>query len=399
MVMKIIVRSYEAHDTVALLELFYDTVHGINSKDYPPEHIDAWAPANPDFRKKQSRFKTGKTVVAQLDGKIVGFGNLENDHSSVGMLYVHKDHQRQGIATVLLAALEKKLRKRDVKTATLEASITAKPFFEKRGYLVVRENKKMLNGVEFLNYIMEKDLTVKEEKKDMKDAKEKSKEPKPFRWRDLFINKAFDLLIVVAGVSIAFQLNNLKLNSDQKSLEVFYLESMLGDLRKDKKGMEEIVLELKKDQSSLVKYTEKISQPDYPVDSLGSALFNLLSLETFTPNQNTYQMLVASNGLTAFSDRKIRAMTAEYYNKYTSISRFETVYTNVLYNVFEFFDPYADYSERKILDPTIVSKPQTKNLLLLSGGQLIDGIEAYTSALETGDYLIKAIEDRLRKER
>ncbi|MEJ0056276.1 MAG: GNAT family N-acetyltransferase [Bacteroidota bacterium] len=109
--MELQIRKYIASDAVGLLNLFYDTVHTINSKDYPPEHIDAWAPLNPDLKKKQSRFKSGKTIVAHLDGKIVGFGNLENDQSSIGMLYVHKDHQGQGIATELLERLEKKTKK------------------------------------------------------------------------------------------------------------------------------------------------------------------------------------------------------------------------------------------------------------------------------------------------
>ena len=54
-----------------------------------------------------------------------------------------------------------------------------------------------------------------------------------FKWRDLFANKFFDLLIVITGVSIAFQLNNWKLQADQRAMERFYLQSILVDLDKD----------------------------------------------------------------------------------------------------------------------------------------------------------------------
>jgi putative acetyltransferase len=398
--MKVQIRPYESADAVAMLELFYNTVHTVNSKDYAPDHLDAWAPVNPDLKKKQARFKSSKTIVAHLDGKIVGFGNLENDQSSIGMLYTHKDHQGQGIATELLEKLEKKLRKSDIKIASVESSITAKPFFEKRGYHVVKENKKMLNGTEFLNYIMEKELGMKEDKieSEAKNVmKEKSKEPKPFRWRDLFINKVFDLMIVIVGVSIAFQLNNLKLDSDQKSLERFYMESMLGDLKADKKEISEILITLNSDQKHLIEYVEKSKVPEYPADSLGPVLADLLSLETFTPHHNTYQMLVASNGLTTFSSREVRVRTTEYYNTFTSITRFEKVYTDVLFSVYKYFSPYADFGERKILDATIAAKPETKNHLLMSRVQLSDGVHQYTEALDRANALIKAIEDQLRK--
>ena len=199
-IMKIKIRSFEGSDTSNLLELFHETVHHINNKDYPAEHLDAWTPAQPNLKKWKTRFKTSETIVAEVQGKIVGFGNLELSSSSIGMLYVHKDYQRQGIATALLHALEKKLKKGESATATLEASITARPFFEKRGYHLVRENRKMLNGTEFLNFIMEKQLTLN----DRGEVKMKKKEKGSFRWRDLIVNKMIDLTIVIAGVTIAF---------------------------------------------------------------------------------------------------------------------------------------------------------------------------------------------------
>jgi len=397
--MKAQLRPYDTSDTAALLDLFRDTVLSVNSKDYPQEQLAAWAPPLPDLKKKQARFKNSKTVVAQLDNKIVGFGNLSSDLTSIGMLYVHKDHLKDKIGTRILNSLEKKLIKREVKTAVADVNITAKPFFEKSGYHVLKENKKNLNGIEFLSYTMEKDLTTKGNVMP-KEEKQKSERKKviilrPFRWRDLFINKFFDLLMVIIGVSAAFQLENLKVASDHKSIETFYLESMLGDLRKDHEAITRIVGELKKDQHGLNNYIAKMRTPDYPADSLGPALFNVLSMETITFNQNTYKMLESSNGLTEFSDRNLRAMTTAYYNAYTSILRFEDVYTNVLFSINGYFIPFVDLGERKILDATIVTKPETRNWLLLTNSQLNDGMEDYSETLGKNEALARAIESRL----
>ncbi|CAN5447788.1 hypothetical protein BH09BAC3_BH09BAC3_32520 [soil metagenome] len=400
--MKVQLRPYDTQDTPALLDLFRETIHTVNSIDYRAEIIVALAPPYPDIKKKQAKFKNSKTVVAHLDGKIVGFANLDNDLSSIGMLYVHKDYLNQHIGSRLLKSLEKKLSKKEIAKAVADVSITGKAFFEKRGYNVVKENKKMLNGIEFLTYSMEKNLTSKEntmakEMKEKDDAKEKIKGPRPFNWRNLFINKFFDLLMVIIGVSAAFQLENLREQADHKSTEIFYLESMLGDLRKDREKMMYNLQSLKEDQGLLENFLAKMNDQTYAADSLGPVLVKIMNLETMRFNQNTYEMLESSGGLTEFSDRGIRTQTTDYYNRYASIERFEQIYTTVIFNLNSHFGPYLDLSLKKIVDPSIIPKYETKNWLLLSNSQLSTGIEDYTEALEKGELLIKSIENRLLK--
>ena len=68
-----------------------------------------------------------------------------------------------------------------------------------------------------------------------------------FKWRDLFTNKFFDLLIVILGVYIAFQFNNWKLQADQRAMERFYLENILVDLNKDIAEYERIMAGMDQD--------------------------------------------------------------------------------------------------------------------------------------------------------
>lgn len=65
---------------------------------------------------------------------------------------MHKDYQSQGIATALCDALEAAVPG----NITTHASITAKPFFEKRGYQVRREQTVFRFGVGLTNFVMEK---------------------------------------------------------------------------------------------------------------------------------------------------------------------------------------------------------------------------------------------------
>ena len=91
-----------------------------------------------------------------MDGEIVGFADLDGRY--LDRLYVHKEHQRQGVATALAQALEGQAAAQGQVRMTTHASITARPFFEKRGYRVVKEQQVERKGVLLTNFVMEKTL-------------------------------------------------------------------------------------------------------------------------------------------------------------------------------------------------------------------------------------------------
>lgn len=46
-----IIREYRLTDCKELTELFYNTVHIVNAKDYTKEQLDAWATGQVDLQK------------------------------------------------------------------------------------------------------------------------------------------------------------------------------------------------------------------------------------------------------------------------------------------------------------------------------------------------------------
>ncbi len=144
------IRAYQPADCKTLTELFYNTVHTVNAKDYTKKQLDAWATGTVDLEKWNQSFEEHYSLVA-LDGeKIIGFGDIDNT-GYLDRLFVHKDYQRQGIATALCDKLECGFGK-----ITTHASITAKPFFESRGYKVIKEQQVERQGIFLTNYVMEK---------------------------------------------------------------------------------------------------------------------------------------------------------------------------------------------------------------------------------------------------
>ncbi len=145
-------RKYRAEDCESLAELFYRTVHSVNARDYTEEQLNAWATGEVALDEWNRSLSAHDTVVAVLDGEIVGFGDMDSS-GYLDRLYVHKDHQRQGIASAICDALESAVGDGRIVT---HASITAKPFFLNRGYRVIREQEVVRRGVILKNYVMEK---------------------------------------------------------------------------------------------------------------------------------------------------------------------------------------------------------------------------------------------------
>lgn len=151
-------RPYRSGDCPVLGELFRQTVLGVNCRDYTPEQLAAWT-GGADLAAWDRSFLLHTTLVAEAeDGTVVGFGDLDPNGGMEGSayldrLYVHRDHQGEGIATALCDALEGSVPGRRVLT---HASVTARPFFLRRGYRVLGEQQVMRMGVALANFVMER---------------------------------------------------------------------------------------------------------------------------------------------------------------------------------------------------------------------------------------------------
>ena len=146
-----IIRKYQPSDCKELTELFYNTVHNVNAKDYTKEQLDVWATGKVDFEKWNESLQEHFSIVAVDDEIIVGFGDIDKT-GYLDRLFVHASYQRKGIATAICNQLEQTVQG-DI---TTHASITAKPFFEKRGYKIVKEQQVERQGIFLTNFCMKK---------------------------------------------------------------------------------------------------------------------------------------------------------------------------------------------------------------------------------------------------
>lgn len=147
-------RKYRPEDCSEIAELFYHTVHTVNAADYTKEQLNAWADGKVDLHSWNCSFLAHETVVAEENGILVGFGDIDRS-GYLDRLYVHKDCQGRGIATAIVDDLEERCQAEMIVT---HASVMAKPFFEQRGYEVRKRQQVSRGGILLTNFVMEKVL-------------------------------------------------------------------------------------------------------------------------------------------------------------------------------------------------------------------------------------------------
>lgn len=148
-----IFREYQTVDLEEICQLFYDTIVKINIKDYNDEQIKVWSNRKEFLLSQNDYFQSLYTIVAIEDDKIVGYGNID-ENGYLDHLYVHYDYQGKHIATNICDLLEN--YQQNVKKLTVHASISARPFFEQRGYRIIKKQTVEIDGVYLNNYLMEK---------------------------------------------------------------------------------------------------------------------------------------------------------------------------------------------------------------------------------------------------
>ncbi|WP_427872092.1 GNAT family N-acetyltransferase [Flavobacterium sp. MMS24-S5] len=150
-------RNAAISDLNEMQQLYIETIQSVCKNDYNPEQIKAWTYGINNKERWLEVIEKQYVLLAVIENKIAGFATLKNGNY-IDFFYIHKDFQRQGIADKLLAELELEAQKQHSKMITSDISITAKPFFEKKGFVAKAEQKNIRLNVELINYKMEKQL-------------------------------------------------------------------------------------------------------------------------------------------------------------------------------------------------------------------------------------------------
>lgn len=153
---RISIRLYLPSDLESTIEIFLRAICEVSSRDYSPGQIEAWAKVE-DRDKWGARRLSRPTWIAEIDGKAAGFADLTAD-GCLDMMFVHPEFQRRGVASRLLARAQDEAGKLGIDEIHTEASLTARPFFEARGFQVAARQAVEKRGQVLGNFLMKKHL-------------------------------------------------------------------------------------------------------------------------------------------------------------------------------------------------------------------------------------------------
>lgn len=156
--MQITITPYTDENATEITDLHHACVHAIDPTIYSLEQQEAWAHTPPNYPYWVKRLSLKKPFMAMVEAKIVGFIELE-ENGHIDCAYTHPEYQKCGVMSALYAYIENLAQQKGMKRLYLEASIVAKPFFEKRGFKTLKRNEIKRNGQMIVNYSMEKMLS------------------------------------------------------------------------------------------------------------------------------------------------------------------------------------------------------------------------------------------------
>lgn len=150
-----VIRPYRDSDFDQVVSLFFNTIHKVNIQDYTLEEVNAWAPVKPDLQRWKASFSNKFVYIAEDKNQVVGFGELESN-GHIDRFYVHHEYIGRGVGSAIYKAIESKAKELDLSRLFVEASITAKKFFEAKGFKETAFQLAVIRNVALKQYAMEK---------------------------------------------------------------------------------------------------------------------------------------------------------------------------------------------------------------------------------------------------
>jgi putative acetyltransferase len=155
----LICRAATAADLAALWPLRTRAVRARCVAHYPATVIETWSASAPPASLAEL-VNLGSAVVAEEDGKLAGFAVLDLASGEVDAVFVEPRHQGRGIALDLLRWLEGLAQGRGVQRLFLSASLNAVAFYERAGFMRVRDEVYAhCSGIGIASVFMEKMLS------------------------------------------------------------------------------------------------------------------------------------------------------------------------------------------------------------------------------------------------
>lgn len=146
-------RAYRSDDLDTVVALFTASIHGLAAAHYDDAQRAAWAPQSPDVEGWRQRLANLRVVVAEECHRLCGFCGWEDD-GHIDLLFVAPDCAGRGVAKAVFDHAAAALAEQGIAELFTEASLVARPFFERQGFVTEEEQRVERSGVVLRRFAM-----------------------------------------------------------------------------------------------------------------------------------------------------------------------------------------------------------------------------------------------------
>lgn len=209
-----------------------------------------------------------------------------------------------------------------------------------------------------------------------------------------------EIALVVIGILIALQINNLNENRKNKEFEKEMLTQIQANIKQDRLNLEKIV----KNYNNAITSSNKILKSELSEntkDSIKIWLGAIIQFDRFQPLTNAYEVL-KSNGLDKVSNKKLRFLLGTYYDD--EASHIIKSIRDIEFTFNDYWTPFlleemVDFEFRKsvvLKDYSILLKPsKAQNILRLNLDNYMSGINRIIGGIATVEKIQRLVEKEI----
>ena len=206
-----------------------------------------------------------------------------------------------------------------------------------------------------------------------------------------------EILLVMIGISLAFQVSNWDENRIKKNAEIRFYENIKEQIIDDKeliKGQ----INYNNHFMNLFKYANKIIENNdrTKMDTLGIIIRDLTNYSDFDKEGNIYETMVNSGDVKLLNNIKIVNGIRELEEIYNYVNRMENIHYDAMMNhVISGIGPVLKYTTREIKKPEVVFNYEFQNMVILLLQVMEEKDRTYIKALNEIERNIKLIDEEL----
>ena len=208
-----------------------------------------------------------------------------------------------------------------------------------------------------------------------------------------FLYALGEILLVMIGITLAFQLDNWNDDRIKRSAELNYYENISSQISVDKQKISDLIA-LNKWHGDQFKFAiELVERNDTTqMDTLGLIIRNLTQYSDFDRQGNIYETMVNSGEIKLLKNNEIVDGLRVLEEKYIYINRMENIhYDAMMTYVVPAINPVLKMTDASIKEPEMIFNHEFQNLLVALIGIITEKEKVYKEAIREIDLITDSI--------